>query len=103
MSERAAHQPIAESGAMRFRDGFDLHPIRLAAAKATPSAWRDAVVVSATEDGAIEVADVFSDDVIRLWHCDSLEGEVEIGEPVSLHPIYGVLSVRGRALSVAVR
>ncbi|MCU1526054.1 MAG: uncharacterized protein JWO18_2948 [Microbacteriaceae bacterium] len=86
----------------RIDGGYELHPIQRQAAIATPSRWRDALVVSAEADGAIEVFDIESESTRNLWHFADLTGFVSAGEPVSLHADYDVLAIGDAYFSVFV-
>lgn len=87
-------------GAEMFDDGYALHPIARQAAIATPSHWRDAFVVSAREDGWIDLAD-FDGGTISCWHFDDLRALLTPGSPVAVHSVYGVLAVGDELLNVA--
>ena len=87
-------------GAEMFDDGYALHPIARQAAVATPSQWEDAFVVSASEDGWIELADL-DGRTIRCWHFDDLRGVLTPGSPVAVHSLYGVLAVEDELLNVS--
>jgi hypothetical protein len=88
-------------GAEMFDDGYALHPIARQAAIATPSHWEDAFVVSASEDGWIELADL-DGRAIRCWHFDDLRSVLTPGSPVAVHSLYGVLAVDDELLNVSV-
>jgi len=87
-------------GADMFDDGYVLHPIARQAAVSTPSHWRDAFVVSASEDGWIELAG-FAGDALRCWHFDDLREVLTVGSPVAVHTLYGVLAVGDELLNVS--
>jgi len=86
-------------GAEMFDDGYALHPIARQAAIATPSHWVDAFVVSAHEDGRIELAEL-TGEALRCWHFDDLRGVLTPGAPVAVHALYGVLAVGDELLNV---
>ena len=77
-----------------YETGYELHPIQRLAANAAASHWRDAVVTAVGADGWIELVDLATDAVSRIWHYAPIA--VAVGEPVSLHEQYSVLAV-GRA------
>jgi hypothetical protein len=94
----SADRPTSGAVAMMrcgFETGYELHPIQRLAAVAAASHWRDSVVASVGDDGWVELVDLDSQAVSRVWHFEAIE--VSAGEPVSLHDQYGVLAV-GRAL-----
>jgi hypothetical protein len=95
----------AGSAAMRVRidGGYELHPIQRQAAIATPSRWRDALVVRADADGAIAIFDLESETTRPLWHFADLTDFLGEGEPVSLHADYDVLAAGGTYFSVSTR
>jgi hypothetical protein len=83
-----------------FADGYDMHPIQLRAALATPSKWLDALVASVDASGAIEIVDPFTGATTRLWNHSDNTALLSSGEPVSWHPLYGVLGSGELYLSV---
>jgi hypothetical protein len=83
-----------------FDAGFELNPIQRQAAVATASKWRDAIVTGITPDGYIDLVDLATDRPERVWHYLSLSPILGIGEPVSVHGLYGVLAVGSRLVSV---
>lgn len=87
-------------GADMFDDGYALHPIARQAALATPSHWVDVFVVSAGEDGWIELADLDGGS-LRGWHFDDLREVLTPGAPVAVHPLYGVIAVGDELLSLS--
>jgi hypothetical protein len=104
-ADRTDRSQRAGSAAMtraRIDGGYELHPIQRQAAIATPSRWRDAIVVSVQADGAIEIFDVESESVSELWHFADLTRLLSAGEPVSLHGDYAVLAVGDAYFSVFV-
>lgn len=89
-------------GAEMFDDGYALHPIARQAALATRSHWVDAFVVSASEDGWIELADL-NGDSLHCWHFDDLREVLAPGTLVAVHSLYGVLATSDELLSVSLR
>lgn len=83
-----------------FETGYALNPIQRLAANATSTHWVDAVVVSAADDGWIELALLDTDAVTRIWHHTNID--VVAGEPVSLHERYSVLAAGREQFSVRV-
>ncbi|SEB08366.1 hypothetical protein [Leifsonia sp. 21MFCrub1.1] len=87
-------------GAGMFDDGYALHPIARQAAISTPSHWVDAFVVSASEDGWIDLAG-FTGESLRCWHFDDLSEVLTPGTPVAVHALYGVLTAGDELLNVS--
>jgi hypothetical protein len=83
-----------------FADGYEMHPIQLRAALATPGKWRDALVARVSEDGLIELVDPFEGSITRLWNHSDNRQYLRAGSPVSWHPVYGVLGCGAHYLSV---
>jgi hypothetical protein len=77
----------------RAEEGHSLHPMRKRLAAATPSKWADAIVVSVSEDGWIELVSVETAATTRVWHHEQVGETLHIGEPVALHATYNVLAV----------
>jgi len=73
--------------------GHELAPIQERVAAATPSKWTDAVVVSVSTGGWVEVALVASNDSVILWNHADLTGSLSVGDAVALHSVYDVLAV----------
>jgi len=87
------HASVCASG----RAGHSVLPIQERVASASPSAWRDALVLS-SGDGAIEVL-LLDGEARTLWNHDELE--LSVGEPVAWHQVAGVISAAGRLRSVS--
>lgn len=81
--------------------GHELSAIRARAAAATPSKWRDAVVVSAESTGWISLELFETGERVRAWNHARLDASV-VGSPVALHEVYAVLAVGASRLSVLV-
>jgi hypothetical protein len=100
------NDPATSAGSMMLRGGleagYQLHPIQRLAAIATPSQWRDALVIEATAAGTITVYDIASNSTRTLWHFADLTEILLAGEPVSVHEEYGVLAIGERQLSVSI-
>ncbi|UFS59132.1 hypothetical protein [Subtercola endophyticus] len=84
----------------RAEEGHSLHPMRRRLAAATPSKWADALVVSVSADGWVELFSVETGATARVWHHESLTHAVRVGEPVALHTTYNVLAVGSEWRSV---
>jgi hypothetical protein len=67
-----------------------LHPIRLRAAMATPSFWRDATITSVDSDGVISATDLDGN-----LHVLRVAAEAAVGEPVAIHGVYSVIAIGG--------
>jgi hypothetical protein len=83
-----------------FQTGYELHPIQQRAALATRSLWRDAIVSTVAADGWIDILDLATDAVARVWHYADLTETVAPGEPVTLNARYGVLAIGHTFFSV---
>ncbi len=87
----------------RAAEGHSLHPMRKRLAAATPSKWADAIVVSVTDDGWVELVSVETAAVARVWNHQNLaETALRVGEPVALHTTYSVLAIGSHWRSVVV-
>jgi hypothetical protein len=73
--------------------GHGLSLIQERVASATPSKWADAVVLTVSAAGWIEVAVVSDDSTIVLWNHADHSDSIEVGDPVALHQVYDVLAV----------
>lgn len=82
-----------------FAAGFELHPIQQRAAMATPNKWVDSFVTAIGNDGVIILTSLEDGSLTRVWHHLGLD--LELGEPVAVHSVYGVLSRGGEYFSVA--
>ncbi|WP_394551082.1 hypothetical protein ACDF64_10585 [Agromyces sp. MMS24-JH15] len=82
------------------RPGHGLHRMQARLSEVAASKWVDALVVAADADGFVTLADL-EGDVHRVWHHEPLSGALPAGSPVALHPVYGVLVVGSRRISVA--
>lgn len=77
--------------------GHTVHAMQRLVARSTPSRWVDGL---ATADERVLEISALDGATVRLWH--HLAFEVDAGEPVSYHPVAGVVSVRGSLLNVRV-
>ncbi|MET0974246.1 MAG: hypothetical protein ABWX82_01090 [Leifsonia sp.] len=82
--------------------GHAISPIRERAALATPSKWRDALVVGVDADGWIAVDLFDTDERVWAWHHEDLTDSIRVGQPVALHGVYDVLAAGSVRLSVLV-
>ncbi len=77
--------------------GHRAHPMQGFVARSTPSRWVDAL---ASADERVLELTTFDGGRIALWH--HLPIELAPGEPVSYHPVAGVVAVGGALLNVRV-
>jgi len=82
------------------RPGHAVHMLQLRLAAATTSKWRDAIVVSAGQDGWIELAPVDGGETLRVWNHEDLSRVAAAGDPVAVHTRYNVLTLGSRRVSV---
>lgn len=61
--------------------------VQRAVAKASPSFWRDLIVLARSDDGLLAV------DLEGVGYRLRTPAAAEVGEPVALHPIAEILSV----------
>ncbi|MFM9918002.1 hypothetical protein [Lacisediminihabitans sp. H27-G8] len=85
--------------------GHAVSAIRDRVTAATPSKWRDGLVVHVSSIGAIggswlAVALLDQPDAVWVWNHDDLSSVVSIGEPVALHELYDTLAVGSTRVSV---
>ena len=92
---------VSASECRSDRPGHGLHAMQERLAATTASKWIDAIVVDLDGDGFATVAEFAGDGVRRVWHHESLDGRLAIGEPVILHSVYGVLARGADRFSVA--
>ncbi|QDZ14014.1 hypothetical protein [Humibacter ginsenosidimutans] len=90
-----------ESGEMcaDIRPGHGLHALQLRLASATPSLWRDALIVGVRDDGWVDAV-ALDGTAVSLWNHGDLTDSVVAGEPVSLHTAYNVLAAGSRRFNV---
>ncbi len=85
---------------MAAAPGHALSLIQERLASATPGKWADAVVIAVSAAGWIEVAALSDDSTLLLWNHADHTGELRVGDPVAVHPVYDVLAVGGSKYSV---
>ncbi len=95
-------QPVSVMSGCRAADcavdsaGHGLNLAQRRAAAASRRKWRDAIVLDTSTDGWITLGLVHDDSTVRVWsHVDENSTPPAIGEPVSVHTVFNVLS-RGR-------
>lgn len=59
-------------------------------------------MVSVSSDGRAVLAPVFGEDPVRVWHHASLSGALNVGDPVSVHGLYGVLAAGRQRFNVLI-
>ncbi|WP_438855394.1 hypothetical protein [Agromyces sp. M3QZ16-3] len=82
------------------RPGHGLHPMQDRLSRIVASRWTDAVVVATAPDGFVELIDL-DGGAHRVWNHGALAGRLAAGDPVALHPVYGVLARGDDRYSVA--
>jgi hypothetical protein len=82
------------------RPGHGLHAMQRRLAAATPSKWRDAIVVAVDDAGFTTLA-TLDGELRRVWHHDGFGGALAAGDPVALHAVYGVVAVGTAQFSIA--
>lgn len=83
------------------RPGHGLHAMQERLAATTASKWIDAIVVTVGHDGFATFAEFGSNRLRRVWHHNGFEGALQVGDPVALHGLYGVLARGEQRFSVA--
>jgi hypothetical protein len=89
----SSYQP-PEVGEAMSRTISTVLPIQRAMASATPSSWRDALVVHA---GTTDVQVAFLDGSIARLRVVGPTVELGAGDPVAYHPVAEILDARGIA------
>ncbi|HEY5224550.1 MAG TPA: hypothetical protein VIJ18_16065 [Microbacteriaceae bacterium] len=82
--------------------GHALSRIQLSIASATPSRWQDAIVDSLSGDGRAVLVPVFGEEPVAVWHHTDLSGALKVGDPVSVHSLYGVLAAGRQRFNVLI-
>ena len=105
MDESTTYVPLRETFAMcnssvcaSGHAGHSVLAIQERVASASPSAWRDGLV-GRTINGSIELV-LLDGDTRTVWNHDALG--LSTGEPVSWHPVAGIISAAGQLRSVSV-
>ena len=92
---------VAAAECSSDRPGHRLHLMQQRLATTTASRWIDAIVLELEDDGFATLAEFDGDGVRRVWHHESLGGSLAVGEPVTLHSVYGVLARGADWFSIA--
>jgi hypothetical protein len=69
---------------------------------ATPSKWRDAIVLSSSADGWIAVALFSTGETVWVWNHVDHTATAPVGTPVALHAAYHALAIGSEHLNVLV-
>lgn len=85
--------------------GHAVSAIRERVTAATPSKWRDGIIMHVTDAGGIGGSWVGIDllettDTAWIWNHADLGAVVSIGEPVALHELYNTLAIGATRLCV---
>ncbi|MDQ2660459.1 MAG: hypothetical protein M3Y52_01140 [Actinomycetota bacterium] len=92
---------IAATECSSDRPGHRVHLMQQRLAATTASKWVDVIVVGLDDEGFVTLAELGGETAHRVWHHDSLEGTLAVGEPVALHRVYGVLARGTDRFSIA--
>ncbi len=92
---------VAAAECSSDRPGHRLHRMQHRLATTTASKWIDAIVLELDNDGFATLVEFGGGEVRRVWHHESLNGSLAVGEPVTLHSVYGVLARGADWFSVA--
>jgi len=82
--------------------GHEILALQARVTAATPSKWRDALVVSVSTDGWIALGIVETGETTWAWNHRDLTEIITVGTPVALHGIYHTLAVGAERLNVLV-
>jgi hypothetical protein len=91
----------ADTGCEILAPGHTLSLMRRRLAQATPSKWIDALVVGIGTDGTVDVTTLDDGTSLRLSHHTRTDIVLQVGEPVAVHSVYGVLAAGTTWLNVA--
>lgn len=91
------HFAMCAEGCSSTRAGHSVHPAQEVVAAASPTAYRDAIVV-AVHAGRVHLAEIATGSALRLWHHSPVA--LSVGEPVAFHPVAGLLAVGDVQFSV---
>lgn len=80
--------------------GHGLALIQERVVSATPSKWRDALVLSVAPSGWVRLALIADDSTVAVWNHAELDAALKPGDPVALHSVYDVLAVGDSRLNV---
>jgi hypothetical protein len=82
------------------RPGHGLNAVQARLAAVTASKWIDAIVTSVDGSGFAWLA-TLDGGIRRVWQHDAFDGALEVGDPIALHCVYGVLVAGEQRFSVA--
>lgn len=82
--------------------GHSLSPLQRRVAAATPSKWRDALVVTVASGGWIALELLETAETVWAWNHGELAASVTVGSPVALHAVYHTLAIGSERVNVLV-
>ncbi|ANJ27743.1 hypothetical protein [Agromyces aureus] len=82
------------------RAGHGLNAVQQRLATVAASKWIDAIVTSVDANGFAWLA-TLDGGIRRVWQHDAFAGTLQVGDPVALHGVYGVLAAGAQQFSVA--
>ncbi|MCU1413734.1 MAG: nuclease [Microbacteriaceae bacterium] len=91
------HFGMCADGCSSTRAGHRVLVVQEVVAAASPSAFRDAIVV-AVDAGRLDLVEIATGSALRLWHHSPVA--LAVGEPVAYHPVAGLLAAGRVRLSV---
>ena len=77
--------------------GHAVLPMQRTVATASPSAWRDGILV-ASHEGHATIVLIDTDEIVGVWNHAGVDAE--LGAPVAWHPAAALLAVDGVLISV---
>lgn len=80
--------------------GHEVTAIQARLASATPSKWRDALVLSVSAGGWIELSFVDSGDTEIVWTHADLRRSLPVGSPIAVHDVYDIVHVGSATHSI---
>lgn len=87
---------MCDSGA----PGHGVTPIQARLASATPSKWRDALVLSVSAGGWIELSFIGSGRTEIVWTHADLRRSLPAGSPIAVHDVYDIVHVGSATHSI---
>ena len=82
--------------------GHGILTLHARAIAATPSQWRDAIVVSASADGWIALNLFATGDTVWVWNHANHTASAAVGTPVALHAAFHALAIGTEHVNVLV-
>ena len=101
-SPSLVQRPLIECGEMcdSGAPGHGVTPIQARLASATPTKWRDALVLSVSAGGWIELSFIGSGRTEIVWTHADLRRSLPAGSPLAVHDVYGVVRAGSAAYSI---